>query len=63
MPSSRFWGYYNYIIEYNKTPKQAMEEAKADAIKKADWADEVRELKAKLKHGKQKTLNSNSKQK
>jgi len=63
IPISRLWGYFDYMGEYNKDPKDALEEAKAEAIKKADWGDEVKELKAKLKHGKQKTLNSNPKQK
>ena len=56
MPSSRFWGYYDFIVAYNKTPEQAMEEAKTEKLKEADWADEVKELKRKLAHDKQKAL-------
>ena len=60
MPSSRFWGYYDFIGEYHKTPEQAMEDAKNKALKDADWSDEVKELKRKLAHGEQKTLHRNS---
>lgn len=52
MPTSRFFGYYDFISEYNKTPAEALEEAKADKLEEADWAEEVKELKRKLKHGK-----------
>jgi len=50
MPASRFFGYYDYIIEYNKPPK-TLEEIKAEEVAKADWAEEVKELKRKLEHG------------
>ena len=47
-----FWGYYDFMSDYHKTPEQAMEEAKAEQMAKADWSEEVKELKRKLAHGK-----------
>ena len=52
MPSSRFFGYYNFMGECNKTPKEIEEEAKEEAMRNADWSDEVKKLKRKMAHGK-----------
>ena len=52
MPSSRFWGYYDFLIEYNKSPEEAMKEAKDQALKDADWDDEVKALREELSNGK-----------
>jgi len=49
IPVSRFWGYLDYMVEYNKI--QTPEEAKVKKVKDADWDDEVKELKRKQKHG------------
>ena len=49
MPTSRFFGYHDYMIEYHKT--QTPEDIKAKKVKDADWDDEVKELKRKLKNG------------
>ncbi|HUV84574.1 MAG TPA: hypothetical protein VMV86_02645 [Methanosarcinales archaeon] len=55
MPTSRFFGYHDYIVEYHSTP----EDAKTKKLKDADWDEEVKELKRKLEHGKRKTNNNN----
>lgn len=59
MPASRFFGYHDYMAEYYKQSTQTPEDIKAGKVKDADWDDEVKELKRKLKHGKRKTNNNN----
>ena len=48
MPASRFWGYYDFIIAYNKTPEELEKEASNKALKEADWNDEVKALRREL---------------
>ena len=59
MPSTRFWGYYNYIAQYYKDSTKTSEDVKSEEVGKVDWDDEVKELKRKLKHGRRKTKNNN----
>jgi hypothetical protein len=48
MPTSRFFGYYNYLIEYYKNSAKTPDDIKRENIESIDWDNEVKELKRKL---------------
>ena len=59
MSTLRFFGYYNFIIEYNKNSIKTPEDIKREEVEKVDWDNEVKELKRKLVNGRRKNKNNN----
>jgi len=47
IPLSRFWGYMDFISNYNKSQDELLNEqqAKISKAKNIDWDEEVKELK------------------
>ena len=60
MPASRFFGYYDYMIEQNKSPDQLMEEVKAREMEKADWDEEVKRARRRAENDRKKTKHSDT---
>ncbi len=48
MPTSRFFGYTDFMNEYNKDPAERVKEEKIRKAKANDWDNEVKEAKRKL---------------
>lgn len=49
MPTSRFWGYWEFINRYYENSNKTPEDIKRDKVEAIDWADEVKALKRKDK--------------
>jgi hypothetical protein len=54
MPSSRFWGYWEFITRYYEKQNTTPEDIKLEKVKSVDYQDEVEALKRKL-NGNRKT--------
>lgn len=59
MPTTRFFGYYRFLINYYKNSNRSIEDIKREKVESVDWDNEVKELKRKLKYGRRKNQNSN----
>ncbi len=51
MPTSRFFGYIDFMNEYNMSPVERLVEEKIRKAKELDWNEEVKEAKRKLRDG------------
>ncbi len=47
MPSSRFWGYWEFINRYYENSNQTSEDIKREKVESVDWDNEVKQLKRK----------------
>ena len=47
IPLSRFWGYVDFMADYNKSQEELIDDQKKkiSKVKQIDWAGEVKELK------------------
>lgn len=54
MPTTRFFGYYRFLIGYYKNSTKTIEDIKRENVESVDWDREVKALKRKLKYGRRK---------
>ena len=45
MPTTRFFGYYNFISKYYENSNKTPQDIKSEKVADVDWDDEVKELR------------------
>lgn len=48
MPTSRFWGYYDFLNRIYENSNKTTNDIKREKVEEVDWNDEVKKLKRKL---------------